>query len=224
MQTRTPVARLVHLLSAAMIVVTIALSAHAQETSYNASFARNKEAVPVNVLVGQSRVINFDRDIGRFSVSNPEIAEAVLVAPNQVIVNGKAFGQVNFIAWEQAGGGQFLVFDVFVRANLSLIDSQMRALLSERRHTLTRPTVGGHLRVSLRCEDGRAGPGGRRGPWLQTVTCSNRPSRTRRGAIAGARCEGSRNRLKDVHSFNYQGSRAQAATLIAGSGQARWEA
>jgi pilus assembly protein CpaC len=44
-----------------------------------------------------------------------------------VLVNGKAFGQVNFIAWEQSGG-EYLVFDVFVRANLSLIDSQIRAL------------------------------------------------------------------------------------------------
>jgi len=26
----------------------------------------------------------------------------VLVTPDQVIVNGKAFAQVNFIAWEQA--------------------------------------------------------------------------------------------------------------------------
>jgi pilus assembly protein CpaC len=34
---------------------------------------------------------------------------------------------VNFIAWEQ-GGGQFLVFDVYVRANLSLLDSQIRTL------------------------------------------------------------------------------------------------
>ena len=73
------------------------------------------------------RVINFDRPVGRFSVSNPEIAEAVLVTPDQVLVNGKAFGQVNFIAWEQSGG-QYLVFDVYVRANLSLIDSQIRAL------------------------------------------------------------------------------------------------
>src|SRR5262249_8361457 len=38
-----------------------------------------------------------------------------------------AFGQVNFIAWEQSGG-QYLTFDVYVRANLSLIDSQIRAL------------------------------------------------------------------------------------------------
>ena len=77
--------------------------------------------------MGQSRVINFDRPVGRFSVSNPEIAEAVLVTPDQVLVNGKAFGQVNFIAWEQSGG-EYLVFDVYVRANLSLIDSQIRAL------------------------------------------------------------------------------------------------
>jgi pilus assembly protein CpaC len=119
--------RRVSLLLASLITIFSYSISHAQETSYKASFSQNKEAVAVNVLVGQSRVINFDRPVGRFSVSNPEIAEAILVTPDQVLVNGKAFGQVNFIAWEQSGG-QFLVFDVFVRANLSLIDSQIRAL------------------------------------------------------------------------------------------------
>ncbi|MBA2733908.1 MAG: type II and III secretion system protein family protein [Acidobacteria bacterium] len=127
MQTRNSIKRLVTLLCAAMITSAIALTVNAQETSYSASFERSKESVAVNVLVGQSRVVNFDKPIGRFSVSNSEIAEAVLVAPDQVLVNGKAFGQVNFIAWEQSGG-KFIVFDVFVRANLSLIDSQIRAL------------------------------------------------------------------------------------------------
>jgi pilus assembly protein CpaC len=117
----------VSLLLASLITIFANSITHAQETSYKASFGQNKEAIAVNVLVGQSRVINFDRPVGRFSVSNPEIAEAVLVTPDQVLVNGKAFGQVNFIAWEQTGG-QFLVFDVYVRANLSLIDSQIRAL------------------------------------------------------------------------------------------------
>jgi pilus assembly protein CpaC len=113
---------------AALMLTHAPDAARAQETSVSASFAADaKEATPINVLVGQSRVINFDKAIGRFSVSNPEIAEAVLVAPDQVLVNGKAFGQVNFIAWEQKTG-KFLVFDVFVRANLSLIDSQIRAL------------------------------------------------------------------------------------------------
>src|SRR5215204_6273770 len=127
MQSRSPISRRVGILLAALITIFANSITNAQETSYKASFSQNKDAVAVNVLVGQSRVINFDRPVGRFSVSNPEIAEAVLVTPDQVLVNGKAFGQVNFIAWEQTGG-EYLVFDVYVRANLSLIDSQMRAL------------------------------------------------------------------------------------------------
>ena len=109
-------------------VLLFAFPLAAQEQITNASFSSGtKEAIPVNVLVGQSKVISFDSPIERFSVSNPEIAEAVLVASNQVIVNGKAFGQINFIAWEK-GTARFIVFDVYVRTNLSLIDSQIRAL------------------------------------------------------------------------------------------------
>src|SRR6201988_1986424 len=116
------------ILTVTVFLFAFPLHAMAQEMSTNASFGSDsKEAIPVNVLVGQSRLITFDRPIERFSVSNPEIAEAVLVSSNQVVVNGKAFGQINFIAWEKASG-RFIVFDVYVRTNLSLIDSQIRAL------------------------------------------------------------------------------------------------
>ena len=108
-------------------ILLCAIPLFAQEQITNVSFSGTKEAIPVNVLVGQSRVISFDRAIERFSVSNPDIAEAVLVSGNQVVVNGKAFGQINFIAWEK-GTARFIVFDVYVRTNLSLIDSQIRAL------------------------------------------------------------------------------------------------
>ena len=113
-----------------VVLATVLLCAfplYAQDQSTNAIFSENKEVIPVNVLVGQSKLITFSSAIERFSVSNPEIAEAVLVGGNQVVVNGKAFGQINFIAWEK-GTGRFLVFDVYVRTNLSLIDSQIRAL------------------------------------------------------------------------------------------------
>src|SRR5258705_6086706 len=127
MHSRSTITRRASLVLASLVIVFVNSVTYAQESSYKASFKQNKEATAVNVLVGQSRVINFDRPVGRFSVSNPEIAEAVLVTPDQVLVNGKGFGQVNFIAWEQTGG-EYLVFDVYVRANLSLIDSQIRAL------------------------------------------------------------------------------------------------
>ena len=120
---------IIHLLMGLLLAPALGWAvANAQESTYEASFSSaTKEGIPINVLVGQSRVINFDRPIGRFSISNPDIAEAVMVSPNQVLVNGKGFGQVNFIAWEKSDQ-KFIVFDVFVRANLSLIDSQIRAL------------------------------------------------------------------------------------------------
>src|ERR1041385_7267977 len=111
------------------IVATLLVSAlplFAQDQSTAAVFG-TKEVIPVNVRGGQSKLITFDHPIERFSVSNPDIAEAVLVAGNQVVVNGKGFGQINLIAWEK-GTGRFLVFDVYVRTNLSLIDSQIHAL------------------------------------------------------------------------------------------------
>ena len=127
MQKRSLVARLAALFGATLIFVALMPQALAQRTVSGSFENPAAEPTQINVLVGQSRVINFDKQIGRFSVSNPDVAEAVLVAPDQVLVNGKAFGQVNFIAWEKSGK-EFIVFDVFVRANLSLIDSQIRAL------------------------------------------------------------------------------------------------
>src|SRR5436189_2523777 len=127
MQPRLSIRRFTFALGTLLLCV-FPLCAVAQDMSTSASFSSGaKETIPVNVLVGQSRLISFDRPIERFSVSNPEIAEAILVTSNQVVVNGKAFGQINFIAWEK-GSASFLVFDVYVRTNLSLIDSQIRAL------------------------------------------------------------------------------------------------
>jgi pilus assembly protein CpaC len=126
--TRTPLRKRFLYFLAPIMLLAFMPAAYGQEATYNASFGKNnKEPIPVNVLVGQSRLITFDSPIERFSVSNPDIAEAVLVTSDQVVVNGKAFGQVNFIAWEK-NTGRFLIFDVYVRTNLGLIDSQIRAL------------------------------------------------------------------------------------------------
>ena len=68
MQSRSPISRRMSFLLASLILIFANSIAHAQENSYKASFSQNKEAIAVNVLVGQSRVINFDRPVGRFSV------------------------------------------------------------------------------------------------------------------------------------------------------------
>src|SRR2546430_3032369 len=207
MYSRSPIKRRLSLLLSPLMLVLINCVAHAQTASYKASFQENKEAVAVNVLVGQSRVINFDKSIGRFSVSNPEIAEAVLVAPDQVLVNGKGFGQVNFIAWEKSGK-EFLVFDVFVRANLSLIDSQIRALFPKDDIRLSQ--ANGSVVMSGSVSDPKTGAQAQsvvEAAGFKTVNMLNSPVRNMAQVQLQVRvAEVSRNRMRDLGtSYAYQG-------------------
>jgi pilus assembly protein CpaC len=204
----------------ALAIVVMASTAFAQETSYKASFKANSESIAINVLVGQSRVVNFDRSIGRFSVSNPEIAEAVLVAPDQVLVNGKGFGQVNFIAWEQSGK-EFLVFDVFVRANLSLIDSQIRALfpkddirLSQANGSVVMSGSVGDLKTAGQVQSVVEAAG------FKTVNMLTSPTKGAQQVQLQVRvAEVSRNRVKDLGtSYAYQGSPGGGGYLNSGQG------
>jgi pilus assembly protein CpaC len=197
---------------------TVVISA--QENSYKASFTENKEAIAVNVLVGQSRVINFDRPVGRFSVSNPEIAEAILVTPDQVLVNGKAFGQVNFIAWEQSGGS-FLVFDVYVRANLSLIDSQIRALfpkddirLSQANGSVVISGSVANATTSTQVQSVVEAAG------FKTVNMLSSPVKGATQVMLQVRvAEVQRSRMKDFGtSFTYQGTPGQGGYMNSGAG------
>src|ERR1051325_7038215 len=185
----------------------LALPLFAQDQSTNATFG-GKEAIPINVLVGQSKLITFDQPIERFSVSNPEIAEAVLIAGNQVVVNGKTFGQVSFIAWEK-GTGRFLVFDVYVRTNLSLIDSQIHALfqnadirLSQANGSVVMSGTVSDPRISTQVEAVIQAAG------FKTVNLLESPVKDSTQVQLQVRvAEISRNKLRELgSSYQYQGS------------------
>ncbi|MEP6921527.1 MAG: type II and III secretion system protein family protein [bacterium] len=220
MQSSPSMKRRVTLILASLTILLVNVVAYAQETSYTASFNQNKESIAVNVLVGQSRVINFDRPVGRFSVSNPEIAEAVLVTPDQVLVNGKGFGQVNFIAWEQSGG-EYLVFDVYVRANLSLIDSQMRTLFPKDDIRLSQ--ANGSVVMSGSVSDAKTSGQAQsvvEAAGFKTVNMLSSPVRNTAQVQLQVRvAEVSRNRMKDMGtSYTYQGSPGSGTYLNTGQG------
>lgn len=220
MHSRSPITRRINMVLASLIIVAGNSFASADENSYKASFKQNKEAVAVNVLVGQSRVINFDKPVGRFSVSNPEIAEAVLVTPDQVVVNGKAFGQVNFIAWEQSGN-QYLVFDVYVRANLSLIDSQIRALFPKDDIRLSQ--ANGSVVLSGSVADVKTAGQVQsvvEAAGFKTVNMLASPVKSATQVQLSVRvAEVSRNRMKDLGtSYTYQGAPSHGGYLNSGMG------
>src|SRR5437764_901932 len=219
MQKSSLVARAVAVFATTLLLAVGALAQ--QQISVSASFEKQAaEPVQINVLVGQSRVINFDRPIGRFSVSDPAVAEAVLVAPDQVLVNGKAFGQVNFIAWEQKGT-QFVVFDVFVRANLSLIDSQIRLLFPKDDIRLSQANgsvvISGSVKEPKTVEQVEAVV---KAAGFQTVNMLQAPVMDKAQVQLQVRvAEVSRSRMRDIGaSYAYQGRPGVGGSIGSGGG------
>jgi len=60
----------------------------------------------LHLLVGRSLVITSPTRIKRVSLADPTIAEAVVISPTQVLVNGKAPGGVSLIIWNEADESQ----------------------------------------------------------------------------------------------------------------------
>jgi pilus assembly protein CpaC len=66
----------------------------------------------LHLLVGRSIVISSPARIKRVSLADPNIAEAIVVSPTQLLVNGKTPGGVSLIVWDEADQSQ--VFEVSV--------------------------------------------------------------------------------------------------------------
>ncbi len=69
-------------------------------------------AQTLHLLVGRSLVITSPNRIKRVSLADPAIAEAVVVSPTQLVINGKAPGGVSLILWDESGQSQS--FEVLV--------------------------------------------------------------------------------------------------------------
>ena len=66
----------------------------------------------LHLLVGRSLVITSPTRIRRISLADPAIAEAIVVSPYQVLLNGKAPGGVSLLLWDESNQSQ--AFEVSV--------------------------------------------------------------------------------------------------------------
>lgn len=83
------------------------------------------EATQVQVTMGTSLIVDLPGQVHRASVTNPEIANIQIVAPNQILVNGKAPGITTLIAWAD---GKRRYYDIVVKSNLSLLEQAMKEI------------------------------------------------------------------------------------------------
>ena len=78
----------------------------------------------LHLLVGRSIVITSPARIKRVSIADPTVAEAIVVSPNQVLVNGKTPGGVSLIVWDETDQSQS--FEVSVDIDVLGLSQKIR--------------------------------------------------------------------------------------------------
>src|SRR6186713_769535 len=79
----------------------------------------------VQLTAGRSTVLNTDVDVTRIAITNPAVADAVVVAPREILIDGKAAGTVSLIVW---GPGSRVQYDVVVEQPVSTLEQHLRTL------------------------------------------------------------------------------------------------
>jgi len=79
----------------------------------------------VLLTAGRSTVLMTNFDITRIAVTNPEVADAVVVRPREVLVDGKAAGTVSLIIW---GHDTRTHYDVVVDRGVSVLQQNFQQL------------------------------------------------------------------------------------------------
>jgi pilus assembly protein CpaC len=78
----------------------------------------------LHLLVGRSLVITSPTRIKRVSLADPNVAEAVVVTPYQVLLNGKAPGGVSLLLWDESDQSQ--AFEVSVDIDVLGLSQKIR--------------------------------------------------------------------------------------------------
>src|SRR5208282_3574342 len=76
-------------------------AAQSSTTANTAGQSVTAGAAPLRVMVGKSLLINTTERLKRVSVTDPAVADALVVTPTQVLVNGLAPGEVSLLIWDE---------------------------------------------------------------------------------------------------------------------------
>ncbi|HEY9462850.1 MAG TPA: type II and III secretion system protein family protein [Vicinamibacterales bacterium] len=79
----------------------------------------------VSVTAGRSTVVATTFDITRIAITNPAVADAVVVQPREILVDGKSPGTITLMVW---GAGQRVQYDVVVEQPISSLEQQLHQL------------------------------------------------------------------------------------------------
>ena len=92
-------------------------------------------AAPLRVMVGKSLLINTTERLKRISVTDPTVADALVVTPTQVLVNGLNPGEVSLLIWDELERSRS--FDLRVDVDITAATEEMHRLFPDEKINVT---------------------------------------------------------------------------------------
>ena len=99
-----------------LVIMVLPPTARAGQVAARASNAVGETAAveQLDLLVGRSTVVRMERPITRVSLSTPDIADALVTTPYELLIHGKVPGTISMMVWEN--NGRIKTYDVAVTA------------------------------------------------------------------------------------------------------------
>ena len=92
-------------------------------------------AAPLRVMVGKSLLINTTERLKRVSVTDPGVADAIVVTPTQILVHGRSAGEVSLLIWDELERSRS--FDLRVDVDVSAAAEEERRVFPDEQITVT---------------------------------------------------------------------------------------
>src|SRR6266849_3859072 len=92
-------------------------------------------AAPLRVMVGKSLLINTTERLKRVSVTDPSVADALVVTPTQVLVNGLAPGEISLLIWDELERSRS--FDLRVDVDVTAAAEEVHRLFPDEQISVT---------------------------------------------------------------------------------------
>ena len=132
MSKRLPILKQIHSLAAALLLLSaICLSQQAAPTATppTQAPAPSEGPAPLRVMVGKSLLINTTDRLKRVSVTDPEIADALVVTATQVLVHGRSPGEVSLLIWDEFERSRS--FDLRVDVDITAAAEEMKRIFPD---------------------------------------------------------------------------------------------
>jgi pilus assembly protein CpaC len=107
-------------------VATPAAKAAARSDAAEAVGTPVAATASLELLVGQSTVLDVGSPITRVSLTSSDVADALVTSSKQLLLNGKAPGAISMYVWDR--GGTLRRYDVVVQRDISRLSEQIARL------------------------------------------------------------------------------------------------